>query len=225
MALIRAVFFDVGETIVDETLMFGAWADWLGIPRLTFGAVLGATLSRGGDLDEVFHAFRADFDLEEEWRKRVAAGLPERWGEESLYPDARPCLESLRSLGLRVGLAGNQTRAAEAILRSLDLPVDVLGTSAAWGAEKPSPAFFARLVAEAGCPTESLLYVGDRIDNDIAPAQTLGIPTAFIRRGPWGHLRRDPAREAACLFRLAGLNELPVLVAHHNAQAADTSPR
>ncbi len=29
---IEAVFFDVGETIVDETREYGTWADWLACP-------------------------------------------------------------------------------------------------------------------------------------------------------------------------------------------------
>jgi hypothetical protein len=40
---------------------------------------------------------------------------------------------------------------AERILKALDLPVDVIGTSDGWGVEKPSPAFFARVIEEAGC--------------------------------------------------------------------------
>ena len=43
MALpIAAVVFDVGETLVDETEAWGDWADWLGVPRLTLFAALGA---------------------------------------------------------------------------------------------------------------------------------------------------------------------------------------
>jgi hypothetical protein len=34
--LIRAVFFDVGETIVDASREYGTWADWMGVPRHTF---------------------------------------------------------------------------------------------------------------------------------------------------------------------------------------------
>jgi hypothetical protein len=67
-------------------------------------------------------------------------------------------------MGLRVGLAGNQTKEAEQILRSLALPVDIIDTSESWGVEKPSPAFFARLVEEAKCPADSVLYGGDRLD-------------------------------------------------------------
>ena len=45
MDVIRAVFLDVGETIVDESREYGAWADWLGVPRHTFSAVLGAVIA------------------------------------------------------------------------------------------------------------------------------------------------------------------------------------
>ncbi len=37
----KAVVFDVGETLVDETRYWDEWADWLGVPRFTFFAVLG----------------------------------------------------------------------------------------------------------------------------------------------------------------------------------------
>ncbi len=118
-------------------------------------------------------------------------------------------------MGLRVGLAGNQTARAEEILTSLDLPVDVIGTSDGWGVEKPSPEFFARLVEQAGCVPGSVLYVGDRLDNDIRPAQQAGLGTALIRRGPWGFILNDDTVRAGCLFELASLTELPgVLRAH-----------
>lgn len=220
MAGIEAVFLDVGETVVDETAIYGAWADWLGVPRHTFSAVLGAAIARGLDSLEAFAAFREGFDLNRAWGERHAAGLPEAWGGTSLYPDARPCLAALRSLGLRVGLAGNQTREAAAILAGLALPIDVLGISEAWGVAKPSPDFFTRVVQEAGCPAASVLYVGDRIDNDILPAQAAGLATAFIRRGPWGYINRDLVAERACLFQLADLTALPGLVAAHNLQDA-----
>jgi HAD superfamily hydrolase (TIGR01662 family) len=210
--MIEAVFFDVGETIVDETNEYGAWADWLGVPRHTFSAVFGAIISRGWDYREVFQVFQPGFDLAAERERRAVAGQAERFSERDLYPDARPCLAQLQSFGIRVGLAGNQTARAERILVGLDLPVDVIGTSEGWGVEKPSPEFFDRLVVEAGVPAGSVLYVGDRLDNDIRPAQDAGMATALIRRGPWGHILHAAEVEARCLFRLEGLAELPALV-------------
>ena len=31
----KAVFFDVGETLLDESRAWAAWADWLGVSQLT----------------------------------------------------------------------------------------------------------------------------------------------------------------------------------------------
>lgn len=94
----------------------------------------------------------------------------------------------------------------------------MIGTSEGWGVEKPSAAFFARLIEEAGCSASSLLYVGDRLDNDIKPAQQAGISTAVVRRGPWGFILDDEPVRSRCLFRLSGLAELPDLVRVHNIQ-------
>ncbi|MGH3942870.1 MAG: HAD family hydrolase [Pseudonocardiaceae bacterium] len=148
MSRIEVVFFDVGETIVDETREYRTWADWLGVPRHTFSAVFGAVIARGGDYREVFQCFRPGFDLVTERERRAAAGQPETFAEENLYPDARPCLDELQQMGLRVGLAGNQTARAERILKALGLPVDVIGASDSWGVEKPSPAFFVRMTSD-----------------------------------------------------------------------------
>ncbi|MEU7883766.1 HAD family hydrolase [Microbispora bryophytorum] len=213
---LEAVFFDVGETLVDETREYGTWADWLGVPRHTFSAVFGAVIARGGDYRDTFQHFRPGFDLHKERERRAREGQAETFGEENLYPDARPCLAELRDMGLGVGLAGNQTARAETILRALDLPVDVIGTSDGWGVEKPDVSFFDRVVAEAGCPAESVLYVGDRLDNDIRPAQKAGLRTALVRRGPWGHVLRDEPAARACLFHVDSLAELPALIRKHN---------
>ncbi|MEU8185464.1 HAD family hydrolase [Micromonospora sp. NPDC049044] len=215
--MIKAVFFDVGGTILDESREFATWADWFGVPRHTLSAVLGAVIARGLDYQETFRAFRPDFDLDAELERRAAAGQAESFGEEDLYPDARQCLISLKEQGLLLGLAGNQPAHAEASLRALDLPVDVIGTSHGWGVAKPSPAFFEQVVSAGGGDPSTILYVGDRPDNDVRPAQELGMPTCLIRRGPWGHILDLPDVAAQCLFRIDSLDELPSLVASHNA--------
>ncbi|HEU5474457.1 MAG TPA: HAD family hydrolase [Actinophytocola sp.] len=217
MPVIRAVFFDVGECLVDETAEWGRWADWLGVPRHTFSAVFGAMIARGRHFRETFQVLRPGFDLEEARAPRAAAGRPHHIGESDLYPDARPCLVALRALGLRVGIAANQPARTEQLLEALQLPVDIIATSAGWGVAKPAPEFFTRVAEVAALPPAAILYVGDRLDNDILPAHRAGMATAFIPRGPWGHLLRDPAIEELALFRLTTLTELPDLVARHNA--------
>jgi FMN phosphatase YigB (HAD superfamily) len=67
---------------------------------------------------------------------------------------------------IRVGAVGNTGVEVEELLRPL---VDFVGSSARWGVEKPSPAFFARLAEEAGVEPAKIAYVGDRVDNDVEP--------------------------------------------------------
>ncbi len=47
---IRLVVFDVGETLVDESRMWGEWADWLGVTRLAFFAALGAVIAAAASI-------------------------------------------------------------------------------------------------------------------------------------------------------------------------------
>jgi len=183
---IRAVWFDVGEALVDETREYGTWADWLGVPRHTFSAVFGAVIARGQDYREVFQYFRPGFDLEKERQARLDAGLGEYLNGHDVYPDVRPCLEHLREAGYFVGIAGNQTLRAGRFIRELNLPADLIATSDDWGVAKPSVPFFHKLVEVSGHAPAEIVYVGDRLDNDIAPAAAAGLRTTWIRRGPWG---------------------------------------
>jgi FMN phosphatase YigB (HAD superfamily) len=217
---IKAVVFDVGECLVDETREYGTWADWLGVPRHTFVAQFGATIAEGKDYRETFQVFRPGFDLYEERERRAAAGKPETFGEEDLYPDVRRSLLRLRADGLWLGIAGNQTVRAGKILRDLFTgDVDLIGTSDDWGASKPDPLFFERVAEVTPAEPSGILYVGDRIENDILPAAAAGMRTALIRRGPWGWIQQhDPANEQAT-FRIDSLAELPELIAKFNAEA------
>lgn len=205
---IRAVVFDVGETLVDETRAWGVWADWLGVPRLTFFAALGAVIARNGQHREVFELFRPGIDLRAEAERLGVAGLSDLVSLDDLYPDALPALRGLVAAGFRVALAGNQPAPAADVLAEIDVPFEFIGTSAAWGIRKPSPAFFDRIVAELDLPPPEIAYVGDRLDNDVRPAAAAGFRTVLVRRGPWGWLsvgRTRPPEAAAVIDSLSEL--------------------
>jgi FMN phosphatase YigB (HAD superfamily) len=222
---IEAVVFDVGETLLDETTEYHNWADWLDIPRHTFSAVFGATIAAGRPHLDAFKHFDADFDLEAERAARARAGRPEGYTERDLYPDARPTLKALKDAGYLVLIAANQTATSHHILESLNLPVHLVTTSAMWGdLEKPDPAFFAKVVevtnevakAHDRGPLSAgdILYVGDRLDNDLRPAWDTGLRTAFVRRGPWGQIHGENADlKAKTDFYLTSLDQLPGLLA------------
>ncbi|MFJ2392852.1 HAD family hydrolase [Streptomyces sp. NPDC087843] len=219
--MIRAVVFDVGECLVDETREYGTWADWLQVPRHTFAAMFGAVIAQGRDYRDVFQEFQPGFDLYEQREARAAAGQPEHFGEEDLYPDVRPALTQLRADGLWLGIAGNQTIRAGKILRELfSDDVDLIGTSDDWGAIKPDIAFFDRVAEVVPFEVEEILYVGDRVDNDLRPAVAAGMPTALVRRGPWATIQWN-GQEAKELptFRVESLLELSGLIAHFNGTA------
>ena len=216
-AMIDTVFFDVGGTILDESREFD---DLGGLARRSTAHVLGGLRcgdrpgsGLAGDVPGLPARFRSRGRARTPGG-RWPAGVVRRRGS---LPRRATVSDRLEDQGLFVGLAGNQPAHAEAILRALDLPVDVIGTSDGWGVAKPSPAFFEQVVREGG---------GDRILDPVRRR------SARQRCAP-GHGGRyedvpDPAcsvgshpRPAAvaeqCLFRIDSLDELPSLVAKHNA--------
>lgn len=217
--MVRAVFFDVGETLVDETRLWGEWADWLGVPRLTFFGVLGAVIERGEHHRRVFDILRPGLQVDAEEEARTSAGVPWRVRREDLYPDAVPCLERLRAQGLFLGVAGNQPDRERQAIAGLGLPVDLVTSSEALGAEKPSRVFFTALARAAGVRPEESAYVGDRLDNDIEPARAAGLTAVFLRRGPWGHLHalRPEVRRAD--IAITALSDLPDALADGGRRA------
>lgn len=211
--MIRSVVFDVGETLLDDTAEFGRWADWIGVPRHTFSAVLGIVTAQGRNNVETFQYFRPGFDLVTERNRREAAGKGEHVAENDLYPDVRGALAELRRRGLWVGVAGNQTARTATLLRALELPADAVATSGEWGVAKPQPAFFDRVAQFAPGEREEILYVGDHRDHDVLPAYAAGMRTALIRRGPCGYLwAEDAAVATAADWVISSLDELPDLL-------------
>jgi HAD superfamily hydrolase (TIGR01509 family) len=176
--------------------------------------VLGAVIERREHHREVFRPFLPSMDVEGELARRRAAGHPTGLDPADLYPDALPGLRAVQQAGYAVGVAGNQPPAVtEELFAALDVRLDVLASSAAWGVEKPDPAFFHTLAAAAGLPPEQIAYVGDRVDNDVLPARAAGMRAVFLRRGPWGyvHDRWPEARDADA--RITSLADLPAALA------------
>ena len=115
MAL-KAVVFDVGETLVDETRSWERAADACGVPRFTLMALVGAAIERGESHRRAF-----------EW---LGVGPPRAaFLNDEFYADAVPCLAALRESGLRVGAVGNMAVAHEDLVRP---HVDFVASSDRW---------------------------------------------------------------------------------------------
>lgn len=128
------------------------------------------------------------------------------FSDRDLHADVLPCFEALRARGLQLGAAGNMRAHHEDFLRR---HVDFVGSSEQWGVEKPAQEFFARIVAEAGVPAPEIVYVGDRVDNDVVPALAGGLGAVRIRRGEHAQVESPPGTTT-----IDSLAELPETLDH-----------
>jgi FMN phosphatase YigB (HAD superfamily) len=189
---VTTVVFDVGETLVDETMMWTRAAANAGVTPLTLMGVLGATIERGVHHNDTWEILGVE--------------QPEgTWADEDWYPDAVPCIERLRDAGYRVCAVGNTPQFVE---EDVGVHVEVLGSSERWQIWKPDPAFFARIVEILDVEPAKIAYVGDRVDNDVGPAIAAGMVGVHIKRGPWGYLHVPPA----AAIKVNSLDELPAVL-------------
>jgi HAD superfamily hydrolase (TIGR01509 family) len=196
---LKAVFFDVGETLVDEERWWRELAVRSGLQPHVVWAALGVTIERGEEHDALWR--HLGIERPDEWWHGLTYSL------DDLYPDAIDCLERVRALDLLVGIVGNQTEALERWAREAVLPADVVSSSASLGVRKPDPRFFELVVGLAGFSPDETAYVGDRVDNDVLPAAAAGLVAIHVRRGPWGRLQPTPVEAALGIDDLASLPE------------------
>lgn len=217
----ETIVFDIGETLVRDDSHWASWADWLGVPAHTVSALVGAAVVGGGSATDALALLRPGMDVAEAELAREAAGRGEHLGERDLYPDVRPALAGLRALGMRVVVAGNGAARATEQLRALDLPADLVVTTARWGVAKPDPEFFVRVLEASDADPGTTVYVGDHPAEDLFPAKAAGLRTAHLRRGPFGHWWADhPDVVESADWRVDALTELaglPGLVRERDA--------
>ncbi len=193
----KAVFFDVGETLVDETRWWNEHARRIHVSPVVLAATLGVTIERGEDHRAVWGYLGRPVPELDADVGYVAADL---------YPDAKQCLPELRAAGYFVAVAGNQGSNLECDLRSFGLDVDLVTSSVGLGVRKPASEFFERLVATTPFAPAECAYVGDRVDFDVRPAKAAGLVAIHLRRGPWGLLQRGSEESD---LRIESLAELP----------------
>jgi HAD superfamily hydrolase (TIGR01549 family) len=182
---VKAVVFDVGGTLLDEHRTWSALCVKYGWSEFEFFAALGAAIERRQHHTDVLRMMGAAEQREE---------AP--FDARDFYPDALPTLREAKARGALVGVAGNTSKRAELFVAA-HVDVDFVASSSSWGVEKPSSEFFARVVAACGCDPAAIVYVGDRIDNDIVPAVEAGLQTYFVRRGPWAIIQQSWPEAAA----------------------------
>lgn len=113
-----------------------------------------------------------------------------------LRPDIDGLLRRLVGRGLKLGIVANQPASAQGRLERAGI-ADLFahhGLSGDTDLRKPDPRAFASVAEALGVAPAGCIMVGDRIDNDIAPAKAIGMATVQFRSGR--HRRQRPRNDA-----------------------------
>jgi putative hydrolase of the HAD superfamily len=118
--------------------------------------------------------------------------------EATLHPDSLELLDELRGRGLRIGLISNTFTPGRFMLPALDAnglgkSIDAIVFSSDHGKRKPHPSIFRDALDRLGVRPERALFVGDRLEKDIAGAREVGMATV---QATW-FLAEEPGEIAA----------------------------
>jgi len=124
-----------------------------------------------------------------------------------LYPDAIPCLETLATGGIPVGIISNWPPGLQHFCAELGIAPHVrfiLG-SADFGCEKPAPAIFEAAAQQLQLDPCEILHVGDTIVDDVEGALACGFQALHLAR-PHRH------HESTGVPAIPGLDALPAMI-------------
>lgn len=177
-ALLKWIFFDMGSTLIDETLaMEHRIRDVIEGTEITFEQftekkLFFAKQNKPADLETIKF-----FGLTKTpWHKE----------DERLYPDTIECLEKIHK-HYRTGIIANQSFGSKERLEAFGILkyIDIVVASAEEGVEKPDRRIFEIALERAQCKPEEAAMAGDRLDNDIVPANEIGMYTIWVKQGNW----------------------------------------
>lgn len=176
MKNIKWLFFDIGSTLVDETECYNSRIDF---------AVNSKKLNRNEFMAKVYESAEVSSTAIKTAASYYNIELPE-WDSslEKLYSDTENVLEIL-SKKYKLGIIANQCLGTKERLdsRNIGKYFDVIIASAEAGCAKPDLKIYNLVLKQAECEPREAVMIGDRLDNDIAPAKQLGMKTLWVRQG------------------------------------------
>ena len=174
MKNIKCLFFDVGSTFVDETEC---------VKKRCEVIIESNNIDRQEFYDRVDECAKTDSYAVRAAALYYGAEIPRWYGElEKLYPDTKMILEIL-SKKYKLGVIANQSLGTKERLDNWNIGkyFDVVVASAEAGCEKPELKIFNLALEQAGCKPNEAIMIGDRLDNDIVPANEIGMYTIWIK--------------------------------------------
>lgn len=175
MNKIKWLFFDIGSTLVDESECL----------RERFNIIVNENnIDKNEFADKVLEYAKTDCHAIKPAAKFYGAEIPV-WNTslERLYSDVEKVLSSL-SQTYKLGIIANQCLGTAERLNNYKIGkyFDVIIASAEEGCEKPDKRIFELALKRANCSPNEAIMIGDRLDNDIVPANKIGMKTVWVRQ-------------------------------------------
>lgn len=170
------IFFDIGSTLIDESIAYRKRIE---------RTIAGTNVTYDDFYNKMVEISKYN---QSGYNKALEAyGLkmaPWNNEDEYVYPEAEEVLREL-SERYHIGIIANQNLGSEERLEKLGLLkyIDLVIASAEEGVAKPDLRIFQIALDRANCKPEEAVMVGDRIDNDILPANKIGMKTVWIKQG------------------------------------------
>ena len=176
MNKIKWIFFDIGSTLVDESAVYENR-----IKEITQGNNIDKNEFVAKVIECAQTSPKPIVSAAEDYGVNVPAW---RHDLEVLYPDSKEVLQRLRQ-NYKIGIIANQDFGTEQRLTDFNVRqyIDLIIASAEEGVAKPDLRIFQIALDRANCKPEEAIMVGDRIDNDIIPANKIGMTTVWIKQG------------------------------------------
>lgn len=206
MKSVKYIFFDVGYTLVNENKVW--------IERCKEQA---ATL-QAQSMNICAHTLMLEIQKASSLLKPQWNSVIEKYGftqsakyrneYEFLYADTRTVLQIL-SKQFRLGIIANQNDDLLERLHKweIDEYFSTVISSADYGFSKPDKRLFTAALEQSGCSACNAVMVGDRLDNDILPANELGFITVHIKQG-FGSIQVAPSANYQPTYAVNNLTEL-----------------
>ena len=174
---IEWIFFDIGSTLVDETECY---------KKRCSEAIENTDITYEEFEAKVIEFSKQNKKGDYETVQFYGLALP-KWHKELeiLYADTKSVLSTLYNKGYKLGIVANQLLGTQKRLEKWQILkyFDVVVSSAEEGIAKPDLQIFRTALQKADCKPHNAVMIGDRLDNDIVPANKLGLKTIWVKQG------------------------------------------
>ena len=202
----KVLFFDVGYTLVNEDAVWEA--------RCREQAQTDEAKKLGLSAADIYHEIEiASVSRKPQFRtlidkynfKEVA---PYRTELEKLYEEAPAVIQAL-SPKYELGIIANQLDGLKERLEAFDLLKYFKYIISSWDLKvmKPDIRIFEYALDKTNCSPQETCMIGDRLDNDILPAKSLGMKTVWIKQG-FGALQKPLSKSEEPDYTINNLTEL-----------------